>query len=434
MNIRSNAKLWPQAPGPNQKYRDRQRIQLPDGTKVDLVGYGRTKTAATEDLITKARQAVLDALVDRTLTVDKAFSALMQEKRELDGRKARTIYNHEDLYKRHVQPVIGEAALVNLTITDITGIQTTLTAAGKYRTAEMATTLIKSLIRFVHRQHRPDIEAGRLPLLVYPDDIRQVKRPAAVRQKAREKEQVPWTQTELQVFLDAAKEQYLDSRAHNMYPMFLTAVGSGLRRGELLGLRRTDLITRTLEVEGKQVKVHLLRVNKQLAYYGSTHHPETPKSDAGFREVPIGDDLAACLKQHMKRLDELAAENPRWDPDSDLLLPGLHGQPLEPRNISRAKNQLIERLELPAATLHQMRAVYTTAVTQNLISQGRYNPRLVMRLLGHSTPHVALQHYTSTTDQDLAAAVFNPGSAASLDKSLDKSGNKKDALSVESAS
>ena len=73
LNLRSNAKLWPQAPGPNQKYRDRQRIQLPDGSKEDLVGYGRTKRAATEDLIAKAQHAIQAALVNRTITTDTAF-------------------------------------------------------------------------------------------------------------------------------------------------------------------------------------------------------------------------------------------------------------------------------------------------------------------------------------------------------------------------
>ncbi len=54
--LKSTAKLWKQSTSPNNKYRDRKRIPLSDGTSKEMYGYGPTKNVATADLYRPLRQ------------------------------------------------------------------------------------------------------------------------------------------------------------------------------------------------------------------------------------------------------------------------------------------------------------------------------------------------------------------------------------------
>jgi hypothetical protein len=96
---RSNARLWPQSRHASTKYRDRQRVPMPDGTKRDLVGYGPTKQAATADLETKIAAAVALTPDADSLTATELFMDYLQHKRSVKGSKAKTIYDDGERYR-----------------------------------------------------------------------------------------------------------------------------------------------------------------------------------------------------------------------------------------------------------------------------------------------------------------------------------------------
>lgn len=83
-------------------------------------------------------------------------------------------------------------------------------------------------------------------------------------------------------------------------------LSAGLRRGELLGLKQTALVTRI--VQGKPH--YLLRITEQLVHYDKKHHHDTPKTKMGERDVPINSALAGVLKKHIAKLAEVAEVNP----------------------------------------------------------------------------------------------------------------------------
>ena len=55
-----------------------------------------------------------------------------------------------------------------------------------------------------------------------------------------------------------------------------------------------------------------------------------------------------------------------------------------------------------------MRKVYTSYLTRDLVRQGRYSPKLVAKLLGHSHHSVALDVYTLVIDEDYMDTFFEP--------------------------
>lgn len=417
--LKTTAKVWTAAPGTAQRYRDRKRIILPNGQKRDVVGYGPTKRDATQDLYDKVRAIEIEARQRATLTLTKLMAMHLHHKRSTLGRKRRTIYNDLDLYKRHVKPALGERPIAEITLAELEALQASLAGAGKYRTAELVTTQLKGLYRYAMRIYGADIRAGRVNLYNTAADLDPVKRPEA----AKHKPGATWSVTQLKTFLAEAKRVYDESRSHLLYPVFHTAIAAGLRRGELLGLRRSDL--QKIELEDGTA-YYALSVDKQLVYYDSRHHADSPKTPRGVRSIPIGPELAEVLLAHMAKLDRIARENPAWQ-RTDLLFPSYNGAALEPRSLYRARDEILRKHDLPHVRLHDLRAIYTTYLTRELVRQGKYSPKLVMLLLGHSKPDVALIHYNQVVAEDLAGATFDPSVAGSLDISLDNSRNEEDA-------
>lgn len=395
--LKSTAKLWAQSTGPNTKYRDRKRVPLPDGTKKDVVGYGPTKQAATDDLYRKADALMLEHPSASTITVRQLFAEFLQHKKSVKGRKGKTIFDDAGLFARHLAP-LADKQVSAVTLTDMQRIQVGLVSASKYRTAELATILLKSLFRFASKRYRAEIKAGSVAL-VDIDDLDAVRRPPGATKKAGEL----WTLEQVNAFLELAEGRYSKTLRSLLYPLFYTAITAGLRRGELLGLKRTALKA----MQTKAGPQAYLDVTEQLVYYGSVYHPDTPKTEMGVRKVPVSPALEVALKSHMHKLDVIAAFNARWK-GSGLMFPNYDGGVSSPRNIYRTRDQLIDALGLPHSTLHQMRKVFTSYITRDLIQQGRYSPKLVQKLLGHARPDVAMSVYTLVIDEDYMGATFSP--------------------------
>lgn len=120
---------------------------------------------------------------------------------------------------------------------------------------------------------------------------------------------------------------------------------------------------RRLTVKGKPQ--HFLDITEQLIDYAGTLHPDTPKSESGVRRIPINEALAETLHTHMARMDALAKEQERAP--SAYMFPSSVGTPLMARTVYRARDTLIADLGLPKSTLHQMRKVYTSYLTRDLV-------------------------------------------------------------------
>lgn len=433
--LKSTAKRWEQAPTPNQKYRDRKRITLPTGEKKDVVGYGPTKKAATQDLYEKIELLRLENPSAGTITMTQLMARLLRHKKVVKGRKRRTLHSDAYTYRKHIKPYIGQTPITDVALDDLRAIQQRVLSRKKYRTAELVTILLKNMFSFAMKTYRQQIRAGELHLVNVAEDLDSINRPESSK-KTKER---PWTDAELQAFLHEARERYEKSISNLLYPVFHTAVAAGLRRGELLGLQRSALKSRYHQVDGRKHRQFYLAITEQLVYYDGKYHSESPKTSAGVREVPIGLTLARVLRSHMHKIDRVAKKNKDWIPNN-LMFPSYKGSPIATRNLYRARDQIVKKLGLPHVTLHELRALYATYVTRDLIRRGKYSPKIVQALLGHTHANVALEFYTKVIDADYAGATFDPkpakmpDSEATSDKSLDISSTKKDAEPVDSAS
>ena len=235
-HVKSTAKLWKQSRHLATKYRDRKTIRLADGSPMELVGYGPTKHAATEDLYAKVDAELEVHLQAETISVTHLFAEFLQHKRSVKGNKAKTIYDDTAMFKGHVQPKIGDKPLAEVTLPEIQGIQHALTSQGKWRSAERCTILIKALLGFAAKRYRSEIVGDRLQL-VARDDVDNIKRPPGTKRKTNPLS----TLAQVEGFLQLARERYEKHPRNIFYPVFYAALEAGLRRGELLRMQRSAL-------------------------------------------------------------------------------------------------------------------------------------------------------------------------------------------------
>lgn len=153
MRRRSNAKLYSGSKSLNTKYRDRETVTAPDGTKKDVQGYGRTKAEATTDFERKAETFMAQHPAAKTITFEQLAAKWLTHKK-MQGRKRRTISSYADVLRNHLIPAIGETPISHIKLRDLQAVQYALVSAGKYRTAEIAVLILKSAYEYAAKMYR----------------------------------------------------------------------------------------------------------------------------------------------------------------------------------------------------------------------------------------------------------------------------------------
>ena len=163
-------------------------------------------------------------------------------------------------------------------------------------------------------------------------------------------------------------------------PLVLFAVGTGLRLGEVCGLRWSDV----------EMDAGHLTVNQQAQLQSGAVMFQPVKTKAGQgRWVPLAGwvpDLLRAWKAQQSRERLLAGE--AWQNPRGLVFTDALGAPLIPANVSKTFGRMAERAELPPVVFHSLRHLAATIMLQN----GLPLP-VVSRILGHSTVTVTADLY-----------------------------------------
>ena len=465
MPLRSNAKPFPGSTSPRNKYRDRQTITAPDGSKKDIQGYGATKNEATADFIRKAEAFIHEHANVRTITVAQLAERWLENK-ALQGRKRRTLSAYRDVIKNHIVPAIGDEPIASVTLGQLQTLQHKIVRAGKYRTAQLVVMVLKSLYELAARTYRSEHSIPNLAR-----DLDTVQEPHSYDPK-----DAIWTHAQIDQFLTIAKAEY-DNLTSLYYPLYLTSISVGLRRGELLGLRWQDV--------GRDENGPYIFVVQQITVDSGKLYIETPKTPMSTRRVPLPEAIFEMLMAHRELLRNLGGRLPGFTP-SDLVFPSFSGGPISPSNLRRSYLAQIDKAgsvhseyqgetarfqkwralrtgtiysvhhkyglegastgtkaylnytantwrisreplqpELPPIYFHSLRKCAATYITQALVDAGRYAPKIVAQILGHSKVDVALEVYTKVVNQDLQYAIFNPLEPQNPNRHANRIGPKK---------
>ncbi len=179
-------------------------------------------------------------------------------------------------------------------------------------------------------------------------------------------------------------------RGDRFEALWVCALTLGLRRGELLGLRWSDVDFAEGSVSVRQT---VLRVDGHLIF-------SEPKTDRSRRTIPVPEPTKARLRAHraIQAGDRLAAGQ-RWK-DHGLVFATMIGTPLEPRNVDRHWHAVRARAGLGWVRLHDLRHACATF----LLASGA-SPRTVMKTLGHSQISLTMNTYAHVLPEIERSAV-----------------------------
>jgi integrase len=291
-----------------------------------------------------------------------------------DTVKATTFERYEQIARLHLKPSLGRVKLKGLTPAHVRGLyREKLEAGSSARTVRyMHTTLHKAL--------KQAVMDGLIP--------RNATEAVTPPQSSRE-EMCPLTPEQAKLLLQVAHEA-----GDRLAALYVLAIHTGLRQGELLGLKWDDV---NLE-DGS------LQVRRTLAITKNGPVLTPPKTTGSRRSVKLTSKAIEALKRHLERqLGEIDRIGSLWS-ENGLIFASEKGEPINRHNLTRRSfKPLLKRAGLPQIRFHDLRHTCATLLlTRNV------NVKIVSEMLGHSTIAITLDTYSHVLPnmRDQAAAAM----------------------------
>jgi len=195
----------------------------------------------------------------------------------------------------------------------------------------------------------------------------KVPKPAA----ARRPEMRYWTSSELRQFLDAAR----DSRH---FTAWYLAASTGMRRGELLGLRWSDM-------DLERARLAVRRALVSVSYDAQEPDAKTHRSE---RVIDLDPRTVKLLREHRVRQREEREAVDAGYRDLNLVFAKPDGTHVHPDIFSQAFRRRVAASGVPGIRLHDLRHTHAT-----LLLQAGVSPKVVSERLGHATVAFTMQVY-----------------------------------------
>lgn len=284
--------------------------------------------------------------------------------------RVRTLQGYESKMRSYVNGPLGMLKLRDLQPSHVQALYRNLLVKG----------LSAHTVLHVHRILQEALEYGVKLSYIARNPCKAVTPPRPERKEMRA--MATW---EANKVLDAAK-------ATPYYALFHTALYTGLRRSELLGLRVRD-VDLTLGTVHVAQTMHCLKGGKVVF--------TEPKSAKGRRTVALTPSNAVVLRDHLARLQvgREAIEIPLTD--DVLVFSWPDGRPMLPDAVTHAWICLVDRIGLKGVRLHDARHTHASI----MLAQG-VHPKIVQERLGHSTIAITLDTYSHVAPGLQAAAAL----------------------------
>ena len=207
------------------------------------------------------------------------------------------------------------------------------------------------------------------------------------KQEKRDKEEEDidfFTREEQEAFLKAI-------RGHKFELAFKLNLGTGLRLGELIALKWTDIdfINGTLSVNKALKIVALIDKDRKRS---TTLLEQSPKTESSYRTVPVPSNIMKDLKIHLKDQDKFKKDNDTFI-DNDYLFCEKNGQPIDPKKLPRNFKSVLSKMGIRDMKYHSIRHSYTTRLFEANIPV-----KTVQKLLGHKDIATTMNICTHVTD------------------------------------
>lgn len=358
-------------------------------------GKRHSVTASTLEGLRKKEDAIIRDKLDgiraeaQNVTLNDIFELWCNMKR---GLKDNTFQNYCYMYNLFVRPEIGTLRIQTLKKSDVKRFYNMLVDE---RNLKIAT--VDNIHTVLHQVLTVAVEDDYLRTNVSDNVLKELKQARNLETDRRSALTIP----EQELFLDYLKSD--KTRYHHWYPIFAVMVGTGMRVGEITGLRWCDI----------DLDEGMIDVNHTLVYYnhaenGCYFNIHTPKTKAGSRKIPMLDYVKEAFleeKQYQEFNDLKCSVT--IDGYTDFIFINRFGAVQHQGTLNKALRRIIRDCNdaqlnknisnpvlLPRFSCHSLRHTFTT----RLVEQG-VNIKVVQDVLGHKDVETTLNIYADVTKE-----------------------------------
>lgn len=288
-------------------------------------------------------------------------------------KKAATKERYDGIYRNYIEnSPIYNIKLKDLEPSHIQNYYNDLVSNGK------SISVINNLNKLI----APCIRYANISNRILKDFSKAIVLPKINQNISKSNDVIPFTLDEQLKFIEAIKGNDLEM-------LFITALDTGLRQGELFALTWNDI----------DLKNKVIYVNKTFKRVKNTDTGEyeniiqSPKTKKGIRVVPIPYHLIDKLNHHRLNQKALKLKVANLYEDNNLVFSNTFGKYLDSGNVLKKFKKILKDNDIPTRKFHDLRHTYAT----RLFELGE-EPKTVQELLGHSNISITLDTYTHVLD------------------------------------
>lgn len=373
--------------------------ERPDGyyqyRYTDRKGRRHTIASATLEELRKREEQIIRDKADgiraeaKDVTLDDMFQLWSRLKR---GLKGNTYQNYCYMYNTFVSPEIGRFRIATLKRSDIKAFYNSLVDEKNLKIAT-----VDNIHTVLHQVLAVAVEDGYMRMNISDNLLKELKQAHNIGESHRKALTVPEQELFLE-FLDKENTPY-----HHWRPIFLIMANTGMRVGEITGLRWEDI----------DLDKGMIEVNHTLVYYnhaenGCYFNIHTPKTSAGIRVIPMLDDVRRAFLEEKQYQEFNGLKcNVAVDGYTDFIFINRFGNPQHQGTLNKALRRIIRDCNdmqlakneknpvlLPRFSCHSLRHTFTT----RLVEAG-VNLKVIQDTLGHKDFSTTMDIYTDVTKE-----------------------------------
>ena len=339
---------------------------------------GKTQAEVKEKLQKALAQA---GTIDFTKTGKYTIGAWMEVWFENVAKikvRASSHQSYRGYIDNHIMPNIGSIPLEKLTTMDLQKFYRKLLTKGRVERKESEKQpkgLSAKTVRNINQVISSAMDFAVAQKIIPENPCKAVALP-----KAEHKEMQTIPAEQLQAFLQEAK-------ATGVYEMYYIELATGLRRGELLGLKWTDI----------DWKNGIIKVRRQVARVDGQIVEAPLKTKNSYRAVTISQQAIEVLKQQKEKTND------------QYVFPSPNGGPISPDSVNNMLKRVLARAGIPKVRFHDLRHTFATIALQNGV-----DIKTVSGMLGHFSAGFTLDTYAHVTTAAQKEAAQTMGNVLSL--------------------
>ena len=339
---------------------------------------GKTQQDVKYKLQEYKKQMLMGVLNEDKLTVSDWFYSWLFDYRKQD-LKPKSFQRYHGIYKNYIENTdFGNIKLNDLRTTHLQRHYKKLLDNGVTPTTiRQINTNLKTCLNEAERQGYIQKNWCKLVTLPKKEDNKEVK---------------VLTKQEQEKFLEAIK-------GHELELLYIVALGTGLRIGEILGLKWSD-------IDFKNNELHVNRSLQKAAIYEDDKivryevQETTPKTKNSLRTIPVPQNIIKKLIAHKKEQNELILLLQEEYDNKNYVFCNKLGKPIEDKRPGRNLKTILTSISIEPIKFLALRHTYATRLFEAGIP-----PKTVQHLMGHSDIETTMNIYTHVMKEQKLEAI-----------------------------